>query len=288
MERFRAVRRVLIVTLILNLVATTAKLIVGYWTGSLSLIADGFDSVFDAASNIIGLVGIHIAARPADEEHPYGHRKFETFAALSISFLLFLTCWELVESAWARLTAPETIVPEVNAWSFVALLVSIGVHAIVVIYESGAGKRLKSEVLVADAMHTRSDIYLSLSVIAGLVAVRLGLPIVDPILALIIAGLIAKIGLDIVRSTSRVLLDRAILDINRVERIALEVDGVRSCHRIRSRGQEDDIHLDLHVQVDPHISVERAHDIAHQAQRKLQQKIEGVADVVVHIEPIEL
>mgnify|MGYP001071610593 CR=1 FL=1 len=288
MERFRAVRRVLIVTLILNLVATTAKLIVGYWTGSLSLIADGFDSVFDAASNIIGLVGIHIAARPADEEHPYGHRKFETFAALSISFLLFLTCWELVESAWARLTAPETIVPEVNAWSFVALLVSIGVHAIVVIYESGAGKRLKSEVLVADAMHTRSDIYLSLSVIAGLVAVRLGLPIVDPILALIIAGLIAKIGLDIVRSTSRVLLDGAILDINRVERIALEVDGVRSCHRIRSRGQEDDIHLDLHVQVDPHISVERAHDIAHQAQRKLQQKIEGVADVVVHIEPIEL
>jgi len=286
-EKFRAIRRVLIVTLILNLVATAAKLIVGYWTGSLSLIADGFDSVFDSASNIIGLVGIHIAARPADEEHPYGHRKFETFAALSISLLLSLTCWELIESAWARLTASETIVPEVNVWSFVALLVSIAVHAIVVIYESRAGKRLKSEILVADAMHTRSDIYLSLSVIAGLVTVRLGVPIVDPILALIIAGLIAKIGFDIIRSSSRVLLDRAVLDINRVERIALEVDGVRSCHHIRSRGQEDDIHLDLHIQVDPQISVEKGHEIAHQVQRRLQKELEGVRDVIVHIEPME-
>ncbi len=288
MERFRAIRQVLIVTLILNLVATAAKLIVGYWTGSLSLVADGFDSVFDSASNVIGLVGIYIAARPADEEHPYGHRKFETFTAMSISLLLFITCWELVKSAWARLTAPETIVPEVNVWSFVALLVSIAVHAIVVIYESGAGKRLKSEVLVADAMHTRSDIYRSLSVIAGLVVVRLGVPIVDPILALIIAGLIAKIGFDIVRSSSLVLLDRAVLDINRVERIALEVDGVRSCHRIRSRGQEDDIHLDLHIQVDPWISVERGHEIAHQVQRRLQEELEGVKDVIIHIEPMEL
>jgi len=288
MERFRAIRRVLIITLILNLVAATAKLIVGYWTGSLSLVADGIHSVFDSASNVIGLVGIHIAARPADEEHPYGHRKFETFTTMFVSLLLFLTCWELVESAWARLTAPQTITPQVNVWSFAAMLISIAVQLTVAFYEYRAGKRLKSDILVADAMHTRSDIYVSLSVIVGLVVVRLGVPIVDPILALLVAAFIAKIGLDIIRSGSRVLLDGAVLDINRVERIALEVDGVRSCHRIRTRGQEDDIHLDLHVQVDPRISVERAHDVAHQVQRKLQQEIEGVADVVVHIEPIEL
>lgn len=168
------------------------------------------------------------------------------------------------------------------------MLISIAVQLTVAFYEYRAGKRLKSEVLVADAMHTRSDIYISLLVIAGLVTVRLGMPIVDPILALIIAGLIAKIGLDIARPSSRVLLDRAILDINGVERIALEVDGVRSCHRIRSRGQEDDIHLDLHVQVDPWISVEMGHEIAHQVQRRLQEELEGVRDVVVHIEPMEL
>jgi len=277
----------LIVTLILNLVATGAKLIVGYWTGSLSLIADGFDSLFDSASNVIGLVGIHIAARPADEGHPYGHRKFETFAALSISLLLFLTGWELIESAWARLAAPGSVGPQTNVWSFFALLVSIAVHTIVVIYESRAGKRLRSEVLVADAMHTRSDIYVSLSVIAGLVMVRLGVLIVDPILALVIAIFIAKIGFDIVRSSSRILLEGAILEVDEVRKIVLEVEGVRSCHRIRSRGQEDDIHLDLHIQTDPGISVERAHEIAHQVQQRLQEELEGVKDVVIHIEPLE-
>ena len=287
MGDLRAIRRVLVITLILNLVATLAKLIVGYLTGSLSLVADGFDSLFDSASNVVGLVGIYIASQPADEEHPYGHRKFETFTAVGISLLLFLTCWELIESAWERLTAPQTIAPQVNAWSFGALLLSIAVHIVVVIYESRAGRRLKSEILVADAMHTQADIYVSLSVIAGLVAVRLGKAVVDPILALIIAIFIAKIGLDIVRSSSRILLDRAALEADRVRRIALEVDSVRSCHRIRSRGQEDDIHLDLHVQVDPQISTERAHKIAHQVQRRLQEELDGVRDVIVHIEPME-
>lgn len=287
MWNLRAIERVLVITLILNLVATLAKLIVGYLTGTLSLIADGFDSLFDSASNIVGWVGINIAAQPADEEHPYGHRKFETFTAVGISLLLFLTCWELIKSAWERLTAPQIIAPEVNAWSFGALLVSIAVHIVVVIYESGAGRRLKSEVLVADAMHTRADIYVSLSVIAGLVVVRLGVPIVDPILALIIAVLIAKIGLDIIRSSSRILLDRAVLDVHRVERIVLSVDGVRACHRIRSRGQEDDVYLDLHIKVDPQTPTERAHKIAHQVQRRLQEELDGVRDVIVHIEPMK-
>jgi len=285
MWNLRAIKRVLVITLILNLVATLAKLIVGYLTGALSLIADGFDSVFDSASNVVGLVGIHIASQPADEEHPYGHRKFETFTAVGISLLLFLTCWELIKSAWERLTAPQAIAPEVNAWSFGALLVSIAVHIVVVIYESGAGRRLRSEFLVADAMHTLADIFVSLSVIVGLVVVRLGAPVVDPILALIIALLIAKIGFDIVKSSSRILLDRVALDVHKVERIVLGVNGVRACHRIRSRGKEDDVYLDLHVQVDPQIPTERAHEIAHQVQRRLQEELDGVRDVIVHIEP---
>jgi cation diffusion facilitator family transporter len=98
MENFRAIRRVLWITMGLNLLATAAKLIVGYQTGSLSLIADGFDSVFDSASNVIGLVGIYLAAQPADEDHPYGHRKAETMTALIIASLLFLTTWELIQS----------------------------------------------------------------------------------------------------------------------------------------------------------------------------------------------
>ena len=163
MDAFRAIRRVLWITLGLNLIATAAKLIVGFWTGSLSLIADGFDSVFDAATNVIGLAGIYLAARPADADHPYGHRKAETITALIISSLLFLTTWELIQSAVERLRDPSLIEAEVNAWSFGALLVSIVVHMTVVWYELRAGRRLQSDVLVADAMHTRADIFVSLA-----------------------------------------------------------------------------------------------------------------------------
>ncbi len=285
MKSFAAIRRVLVITLLLNLVATAAKLIVGYLTGSISLVADGFDSVFDSASNVIGLVGIYIAARPADEEHPYGHRKFETMTAISISILLFLTCMLLIQGAWARLKAPETIAPVVNVWSFAALLLSIAVHITVVSYEYRKGKELKSAVLIADALHTRADIYVSVSVIAGLIAVKLGLPIADPILALIIAVLIAKIGIDIIRSNSQVLLDRAAVDTSDVERIARSVQGVKRVHHVRSRGHEDDVFVDLHVKVEPDTPTEQAHSIAHEVESRLLVEVPGVRDVVVHIEP---
>jgi cation diffusion facilitator family transporter len=285
MKNLRAIRRVLYITMGLNLVAMLAKLIVGYWTGALSLVADGFDSLFDAAGNVIGLVGIYIASRPADREHPYGHRKFETFAAIAISLLLFVTTWELVESAVERLRDPASIDPAVNAWSFGSLIVSIVVHVVVVVYELRAGRRLKSDVLVADAMHTRADIYISLSVIAGLIAVRLGFPVVDPLLALVIAVAILKIGIDIIRESSKVLLDGAAVPISDIERIVLGVRDVRSCHDIRSRGHEDAIYVDLHVSVAPQMSTAQSHAIAHDVQHRLRAEIPAIQDVVVHVEP---
>src|SRR5512145_1750846 len=135
MDGIRGIRRVLWITMGLNVVATIAKLVVGYLTGSLSLIADGFDSVFDAASNVIGLVGIRVASQPADQEHPYGHRKAETLTALIIAMLLFITTWELLTSGVERLRNPSLITAEANVWSFGALIVSIIIHATVVWYE---------------------------------------------------------------------------------------------------------------------------------------------------------
>jgi cation diffusion facilitator family transporter len=285
MDTFRAIRRVLLITLGLNLLATAAKLIVGYWTGSLSLIADGFDSLFDAATNVIGLVGVQVAARPADEEHPYGHRKAETLTALIISSLLFLTSWELAKSAVMRLRDPSLIEAEVNAWSFGALLVSIVVHVTVVWYELRAGRRLQSDVLVADAMHTRADIFVSLAVMGGLIAVRLGYPLADPILALVVALIIAKIGVDIIRESSPALMDQVVVPRDEVEQIALSVPGVISCHRVRSRGHESAVYADLHLQVDPSMSTDQAHAIAHEVQYRLHKQHPGLQDVTVHVEP---
>ena len=285
MKNFRAIRRVLWITLGLNLVATAAKLIVGYWTGSLSLIADGVDSVFDAASNVIGLVGIFLAARPADEDHPYGHRKAETMTSLIISSLLFLTTWELMKSAVERLRDPSLIQAEVNVWSFGALIVSIVVHMTVVWYELRAGRRLQSDVLVADAMHTRADIFVSLAVMGGLIAVRLGYPLADPILALGISLVIAKIGIDIIRESSPTLMDQVVVPPDQVEQIARSVPGVVSCHSVRSRGHEGAVYADLHLDVDPGMSTEQAHAIAHEVQRQLHERRPDVQDVVIHVEP---
>lgn len=285
METFRAVRRVLWITMGLNLVATVAKLAVGYRTGSLSLIADGFDSVFDSASNVIGLVGVFMAARPADSEHPYGHRKAETLSALTIAMLLFLTTWELVKSAIGRLQDPSLIEAEVNVWSFGALLVSIAVHILVVWYELRAGRRLKSEILVADAMHTRADIFVSLAVVGGLIAVGLGYPIADPILALVVALFIAKIGIDIIRESSPTLMDRVVVSPDAVKRVVESVPGVISSHRVRSRGHERAVYADLHIQVDPTLQTDQAHAIAHQVQRRLREHLPELEDVTIHVEP---
>jgi len=285
MENLRAIRQVLWITLGLNLLATAAKLIVGYWTGSLSLIADGFDSVFDSAFNVIGLVAIYLAAQPADEDHPYGHRKAETMTTLIPASLLLLTTWELVQSAVERLRNPALIQAEVNVWSFCALLVSIVVHLTVVWYELPAGRRLHSDVLVADALHTRADIFVSLSVIGGLTAVRLGYPLADPILALVIALLIAKVGVDIIREASPTLMDRVAIPADQVEQIALSVPGVLSCHGVRSRGHEQAVYADLHIQVDPTMSTEQAHAMAHEVQRRLHERRSDVQDVMIHMEP---
>ena len=258
MDTFREIRRVLWITMLLNIVATVAKLSVGLWTGSLSLIANGFNSLFNSSSNVIGLIGVSQAARPADREHPYGHRKAENIATLVIAMLLFLTAWELGNSAVERLRSPTLIRAEVNIWSFAAIELGLLVNLVVVRYEFQEGRRLHSDVLMADAMHTRADILVSLSVAVGLLVVRLGYPIADPALALAIALVIVKIGVDIIRENFPALLDTRTIPADELERVALSVPGVISSHKERSRGTDSVSFADLHIRVDPAMSTEQA------------------------------
>jgi cation diffusion facilitator family transporter len=282
-ENFKGVRFVLIYTMVLNLVATVAKVAVGYLTGSLSLLADGFDSFFDSFSNVIGLVAIYVARRPPDEDHPYGHRRYEILMTLVVSVLLFATCFQILSSAYQRLLHPTQ--PEINLWSFASLLVSVAVHVYVTLYEQRRGKELKSEFLIADALHTRADIFVSVGVMAGLIVVHFGYPVIDTILAVVIAFMIAKIGLDIVRNSTRILMDAAAIDAGQVADIVRHVPGVQSFHHIRSRGQEDDVHLDFHIRVAPQMPLEEAHHVAHEVQRQIQAKMPAVRDVIIHVEP---
>ncbi len=285
MDTFQGIRRVLWITMGLNLIPTFAKLTVGWITDSLSIVADGFDSVFDAASNVVGLVGIWVAAKPADEQYPYGRRKAETMTALIICFLLFITAYELVKTAIDHLLNPAIIGAEVNAWSFIALGVSIAIHVYVVYYELNAGRKLHSDVLVADALHTRADIFLSVGVAGGLVFVYFGVPVADPILTIIVAVLIGNIGVGIIKESVPTLMDKEVMPVDKVEQIVMSVPGIRSVHHVRSRGHEQAVFADLHIRVDPGMSTERGHAIAHEVGHRLRQFDPDLKDVTIHVEP---
>jgi cation diffusion facilitator family transporter len=275
------IRRVLIVTMVLNFVAMGVKLAAGLATGALSVVADSLDSFFDGFSNVVGLAGLYAAGKPPDANHPYGHRKFETLAALSISFLLFLTTFQLLESAWARLG--QAAGPSVNLWTLVAMVASIVVQALTSQYELRAGRRLRSELLVADALHTRASILVSGSVLGGLGLVRLGFPQADPILAGFVALMIAKIGIDVIRETLPVLVDQAAIDPRGIADVVEAVDGIESFHRVRSRGPSGSAAVDLHVRVSPEKTVQEANAIADEVRRRLLA-LEGIVDVTVHVE----
>ena len=248
--------------------------------------SDGYHSLFDGISNIVGLIGIQAASKPPDAEHPYGHRKFETMASVFIAVLLMFAGFNIVNSALHRFGTG--IMPEVTTFSFLVMVGTMTINYMVTTYEHNNGVKLQSEVLIADSMHTRSDIYVSLSVILGLIAIKAGLPVLDPIIAIIISGIIIYTGIRIIMKSSSVLCDTSQLNAEEIHSVVCAVDGVIDCHNIRTRGTAGHIYIDLHVEVHPTMPTLKSHDIADTVEYELKQHFEGVQDVIIHIEPTSL
>ncbi|WP_333787081.1 cation diffusion facilitator family transporter [Methanomethylovorans sp.] len=284
--RYKKVRKILIQVLFLNLAVSFAKIIYGSLTNTLSMQSDGYHSLFDGVSNIVGLIGIQAASKPPDAEHPYGHRKFETMASVFIAVLLMFAGFNIVNSALHRFGTG--IMPEVTTFSFLVMVGTMTINYMVTTYEHNNGVKLQSEVLIADSMHTRSDIYVSLSVILGLIAIKAGLPVLDPIIAIIISGIIIYTGIRIIMKSSSVLCDTSQLNAEEIHSVVCAVDGVIDCHNIRTRGTAGHIYIDLHVEVHPTMPTLRSHDIADTVEYELKQHFEGVQDVIIHIEPTSL
>ncbi len=282
-EKLKKVRHVLWVVLFLNAGVSIAKIVLGFFTKSNSVLADGFHSMADSTSNIIGIVGINAAMMPVDRDHPYGHKKFETLAALGIAGLLGMTVLTIIREAYERITHP--VMPEVNIFSFIVMIATIGINILVVRYEKEQGAALQSDILASDSYHTSSDIMVSLSVIFTLVAIKLGWYWLDTIAAIVIALLIAMAAWKIIKHGSIVLCDQAVLNEEQIISLALEVDGVHGCHKVRSRGRIDDLQIDLHIQVDCAATIDEAHQIGHWVADVVRREIAGVTDVVVHVEP---
>lgn len=283
MNSYANVRKVLVYTLFLNVVVAVAKLFYGNYTHSLSMRADGYHSFFDGTSNIVGLVGIWLAYHPPDKSHPYGHKKYETLASLVISVFLFLACYGVLRDAYLRFRLQT--VPDVKILSFVVMLVTIGINLYVMMFENKKGKELKSDILIADSLHTKSDIFASASVLVSLAAVYLGVPIIDPIAAFVIALLIGRTGYEILSEATKVLSDYSRVSPSAIRKVALGVNGVNECHDIRSRGSATDVYVDLRLHVPSDLKIEDAHDLAHKVEERIKEEFSTVTEVVVHVEP---
>lgn len=282
-QKVQHVRRILLWTLVANWIVACGKLLIGFVGGTVSMVADGFHSLLDGSSNIIGLISLSAASKPADTRYPYGRRKYETFAAVGISMLLVLACYEIIKESIHRMWAEAN--PDVSPLSYVVIIVSMIISYVVATYEHRRGHELKSSVLVADAHHTHSDVYGSMVVFISLIAIQLGYAWVDIVASLFVVALIVRAVWQILSDSLHTLVDISRFPAEEIEQIALEVPGVRECHNIRSRGMEDAVFIDLHIGVDPELRIEDAHDIGCEVERRLLTRLSDVADVIVHSEP---
>ncbi len=282
-ERNRKVRRVLAGILVANWAVACAKLVFGLLNQSASVTADGLHSFIDGSSNILGLVAMTAAARPADEDHPYGHGKFEAIASLGIGAMIGIGMLELGRMALDSLMHDKH--PQVTPIMAGVMAATLVVNLAVTRVERYFGQQLKSTLLLADAQHTLSDVFVTLAVLVSLGLVWLGYPRADGVVALLVMVFVAYVAYGIVRQAVGILSDTVRLDAAQVGQLTMGVPGVLSCRDVRSRGMEDSVYVDLKIEVDPQLTTAQAHEVADQVEQRLQASFPQVVDVVVHVEP---
>jgi len=284
-ERTRRIRGVLIVVLLLNLVVAFAKLAYGRATGSVALSADGVQSLLDGLANVIGLVGIAVAARPPDRDHPYGHERYETVASIAIAGLMAVGVVEIVQTAFGQLRSGDR--PDVTTLSFVVLLGTTAINGGVSFWERREGRRWRSDLLLADAKHTASDMLVSASVMLGLLAESAGVDGADAIISLVIAVMIAWAAWGIVREASLVLTDATFADPRGLLDAVLSSPNVVTAHNLRARSSGGNVWVEVHITVAPELTVKQAHEVASDVETRIRTVAGLFARPTIHVEPAE-
>lgn len=283
--RFKEIEKVLVITLFLNLLASVAKITLGLATGVMAIAADGFHSLGDTFSNVVGIVGTRFARRPPDNEHAYGYDRFEEVATLLVVSLISITCYKVFETGISHLLSPVII--KMDGLMLAIIVGSMVINAITVIYEGGAGNRLNSKLLTADAAETKSDLWVSgVVIISTSIASFTGWYWLDGISTILIGLMITKIIWEIVVPTAKQLADAQVVDPEEICQVIRVVAGVKWCHAVRSRGKKESFFLDCHIGVDPKISIEEAHDkICREVKVALRRQFPGLLSANIHIEP---
>lgn len=284
------VRKVLLITLLLNLLVMALKAVVGFLTGSLSLQADALHSVTDGANNVLGLIASRFSSPYPDRDHPYGHQKFEAVGALGIAAFLGIACFEIFKGAIERLFSGLTPV-NISASELWILLIVLGVNIFVTYYERHVGQRVGSPILIADAQHTMSDVWVTITVLAGLIGIwqakLFNLPQLqwlDVILSFPVALLVFRSGWKVLKENLPWLVDEAAIAPEAIQAIAMRVPGVQNCHEIASRGLLGrQVFIEMHMIVEAP-DVESAHAITEEVEARLEERFSPVR-VLIHVEP---
>jgi cation diffusion facilitator family transporter len=274
---------VLLGLLAANLAVVAAKLIVALASGSLAVLGSAVDSGMDALSNVLALTVVRVAAKEPDEDHPYGHSKFETLGALAIVGFLSISCFELVRGAVNHLTGGARRV-EITDMQLALLVLTLGGNVLIAWYEQRRGVELKSELLIADAAHTRVDVFVSVGVLVAVLLARYGWWWIDPVSAIVVAVVIMLVAYRILARTVPVLVDQRAVPTRDIQNTAQRVPGVKSAYGIRSRGPSDLRYAEVTIAVDRHADVEAAHAIADQVEARLKRDLQ-LHEVTVHVEP---
>jgi cation diffusion facilitator family transporter len=284
--RTSGIQRTLGIILVLNVLVVGIKLAVGLRTGSLTVIGATLESALDAMNNVIAMLIVAWAARGPDEDHPYGHDKFETMGAVAIVGFLSISCFELIRGGVARILMPPEP-PAATRGDLLLLAGTAAVNVVVVWYERRRGRALNSPLLLADAAHTAGDLLVTALAFGSLVAVRHGAAWADPALAIIVALVIAWSGWQILRVTVPVLVDARGADADRIRAAARAVPGVEDAPAVRSRTTSSGVvFAEVTITVDGALPVAAAHGLADAVERSVSEAL-GPADVTVHVEPSE-
>ncbi len=284
--RYRDARKVTIVGAIVNVVLAVIKILAGWLGSSHALIADGIHSLSDLATDAMVLFAAKHGARDADEEHPYGHGRIETLATVVLGGVLILVAFGIGYDAVGRLFDPENLLlPGMLAFS--AAVISVLAKEVLYHYTVAVARKLRSNLLRANAWHHRSDAVSSIVVVAGVAGSMAGLTYLDGVASVLIAVMVAKIGWELAWHSVHELIDRGLEqeDIATIRRKILEVDGVLSSHRLRTRRMGGSVFVDVNVLVNPSISVSEGHRIGQEVLSRLRDEVEEVVDVTVHIDP---
>jgi cation diffusion facilitator family transporter len=283
--RTASIQRTLAIILVLNAVVVGVKFVVAVRTRNLTVLGATLESFLDAMNNVMAIIVVALAARGPDDDHPYGHDKFETMGALAIVGFLSISCFELIRGAVVRMVNPPEVATHTNE-ELMLLAATAVVNVVVVTYERKRGRELNSPLLMADASHTLGDLFVTGLAIASLLSARLQLPWADPVLAIAVALLIAWSGWNILRVTVPVLVDERGADAERIRAAARAVSGVSAAPHVRSRTNSSGlIFAEVTITVSGTSTVTEGHAVADAVEASVRSALGGTADVVVHIEP---